>query len=37
MIDLNDRFFGLMLGILIVIAFFAFFAFFGEVEKKKKS
>lgn len=37
MIDFNDRFVGLMIGLLIVTAFFAFFAFFGEVEKKKKS
>ncbi len=36
MIDLNDRFVGLMIGIFIVLAFFAFFAIFGKVDKKSK-
>lgn len=36
MIDLNDRFIGLMIGIFIVIAFFAYFAIFGKLDKKEK-
>lgn len=37
MIDLNDRFTGLMIGIFMVLAFFAYFAIFGKVEEKKKT
>lgn len=36
MIDFNDRFTVLMIGIFMVLAFFAFFAIFGETEKKRK-
>lgn len=35
MIDFNDRFVGLMIGLLIVLAFGAYFAFFGKVDKKR--
>lgn len=36
MIDLNDRFVGLMIGMLILIAFFGYIALFGKVDKKDK-
>ena len=35
MIDLNDRFVGLMIGIFIVLAFFGYFAIFGKADKKR--
>ena len=37
MIDLNDRFIQLMLGIFMVLAFFAYFAIFGRTEEKKRT
>lgn len=36
MIDLNDRFTGLMIGILMVLAFYGYFIIFGKVDKKSK-
>lgn len=36
MIDLNDRFIGLMIGLLILVVFFGYLAIFGKVEKKGK-
>lgn len=36
MIDFNDRFIGLMIGLLILVAFFGYLAIFGEVEKKRR-
>lgn len=34
MIDFNDRFTGLMLGLLMVLAFFIYLIIFGKTEKK---
>ncbi len=36
MIDLNDRFTVLMIGILMVLAFYGYFIIFGKTEKKSK-
>lgn len=36
MIDFNDRFVGLMIGLLIILAFLGYIAIFGKVEKKSK-
>lgn len=36
MIDLNDRFTGLMIGLLVLVAFFGYLAIFGKVDKKSK-
>jgi len=36
MIDLNDRFIGLMIGLLIILAFIFYLAIFGKVEEEKK-
>lgn len=36
MIDLNDRFIGLMIALSILIVFFGYLAFFGKVEEEKK-
>ncbi len=35
MIDLNDRFIGLMIGLLIILAFAAYLAFFSKADKKR--
>lgn len=35
MVDLNDRFVGLMIGLLIIIAFGLYLVFFTKVEEKK--
>ena len=35
MIDVNDRFTGLMIGILLVMAFYGYFIIFGKTEKKR--
>ena len=35
MIDLNDRFIGLMAGLLMILAFLWYFIIFGKTEKKK--
>lgn len=35
MIDFNDRFTVLMIGIFIVLAFYGYFIIFGKTEKKK--
>lgn len=34
MIDFNDRFTGLMIGLLILMVVFGYLAIFGKVEKK---
>lgn len=36
MIDLNDRFTGLMIGLSIILIFFGYIAIFGEVKEEKK-
>lgn len=36
MIDLNDRFTGVMVGILIIIAFGLYLLIFGKTEKKSQ-
>lgn len=36
MIDFNDPFYGLLLGLGMVLLFGAYFAFFGKVEEKKR-
>lgn len=36
MIDFNDRFVGLMIGLLMVLAFLGYIAIFGKVDKKSK-
>lgn len=35
MMDLNDRFVGLMMGMVILLLFFGYIAFFTKVEDKK--
>lgn len=34
MIDINDRFTGLMIGMLILLIFFGYLAIFSKVDKK---
>lgn len=36
MIDFSDRFVGLMIGLLLVLAFLGYIALFGKVDKKSK-
>lgn len=36
MIDFNDRFTGLMIGLLIILSFFGYIALFGKTEDKKR-
>ena len=36
MIDFNDRFTGLMIGLIILMIVFGYLAIFGEVEKKHR-
>lgn len=36
MIDFNDRFTGLMIGLIILMIFFGYIALFGKVDKKSK-
>lgn len=36
MIDLNDRFVGLMIGLFIIIAFGLYLVFFTKLEEKRK-
>lgn len=35
MIDLNDRFIGLMVGLLILLVFAGYLAFFSQADKKR--
>lgn len=36
MIDFSDRFVGLMIGLLMILAFLSYIAIFGKVDKKSK-